>query len=79
MHTPFPRHIAVAVLVAVACTFAGNHIAARVAFDHGTGLLLAVLLRAGATLLLLGGLVWGSAKACACRPARPAGSCCWAC
>lgn len=54
----FPRHIAIAVLLAVACTFAGNHIAARVAFDHGTGLLLAVLLRAGATLLLLGGLVW---------------------
>ena len=58
MHTLFPRHIAIAVIMGVACTFAANHVAARVAFDHGTGLLLAVLLRAGATLLVLGGLVW---------------------
>ena len=37
----FPRHMAIGILLAVACTFAANHIAARVAFDHGTGLLLA--------------------------------------
>lgn len=58
MPAVFPRHIAIAVLIGVACTFAANHIAARVAFDHGTGLLLAVLLRAVATLMVLGGLVW---------------------
>lgn len=55
--TPFPRHIAVLILAAVACSFAGNHIAARIAFDHDTGLLLAMLCRAGVTLLVLIGLV----------------------
>ena len=35
----FPRHIAVLILVLLACAFAGNHIAARIAFDHDTGLL----------------------------------------
>ena len=28
----FPRHIAVLILVLLACAFAGNHIAARIAF-----------------------------------------------
>lgn len=55
--TLLPRHLALALLAAVACTFAANHVAARIAFDHGTGLLVAVLCRAGATLLLLGALV----------------------
>lgn len=53
----FPRHIAVLILVLLACAFAGNHIAARIAFDHDTGLLLAILCRAGVTLLVLIGLV----------------------
>ena len=53
----FPRHIAVLILVLLACAFAGNHIAARIAFDHDTGLLLAILCRAGVTLLVLAGLV----------------------
>ena len=53
----FPRHIAVLILVLLACAFAGNHIAARIAFDHDTGLLLAILCRAGVTLLVLTGLV----------------------
>jgi len=53
----FPRHLAVLILLSVACTFAGNHIAARIAFDHGTGLLLAILCRSGGTLLALTTLV----------------------
>ncbi len=54
---PFPRHIAVLVLATLACSFAANHIAARIAFDHDTGLLLAMLCRAGVTLLALAMLV----------------------
>ncbi|MBS7726321.1 DMT family transporter [Pseudomonas lalucatii] len=54
---PFPRHLAVALLAALACTFAGNHIAARIAFDHDAGVLLAILCRSGVALLLLGTLV----------------------
>jgi drug/metabolite transporter (DMT)-like permease len=53
----FPRHIAVLILALLACAFAGNHIAARIAFDHDTGLLLAILCRSGVTLLVLTGLV----------------------
>lgn len=57
MPTLFPRHVAIGVLMAVACAFAANHVAARFAFDHGTGLLLAILSRSGVTLLALLGLV----------------------
>ena len=61
----FPRHIAVLILVLLACAFAGNHIAARIAFDHDTGLLLAILCRAGVTLLVLAGLVlWQRERPC---------------
>ncbi len=55
--SPFPRHIAVLILAMLACSFAGNHIAARIAFDHDTGLLLAMLTRAGVTLVALAILV----------------------
>ncbi len=54
---PFPRHIAVLMLVLLACAFAGNHIAARFAFDDGTGLLLAILCRSGVAMTVLTGLV----------------------
>ena len=46
----FPRQIAVLILVVVACSFAGNHVAARLAFENGTGLLLAILCRSGVAL-----------------------------
>jgi uncharacterized membrane protein len=39
------------------CAFAGNHVAARVAFDDGAGVLLAILMRSGGTLLVLAILV----------------------
>lgn len=55
--TPLPRHFAVLILATLACSFAGNHIAARIAFDHDTGLLLAMLCRSGVTMLALIGLV----------------------
>ena len=55
--TPFPRHIAVLILLCMGCAFAGNHVAARVAFDDGAGVLLAILMRSGGTLLVLAAMV----------------------
>ncbi|CAM3957371.1 Membrane protein [Pseudomonas reidholzensis] len=55
--TLFPRKLAVALLALLACSFAGNHIAARIAFDDDTGVLLAILCRSGITLLALTALV----------------------
>lgn len=55
--TAFPRHLAVLILAVAAWFFAGNHVAARIAFDHDTGLLLAMLSRAGVTMLALAVLV----------------------
>ncbi len=52
-----PRKLAVALLALLACSFAGNHIAARIAFDNDTGVLLAILCRSGITLLVLTALV----------------------
>ncbi len=48
-----PRPIIISILIIAATLFAGNHIAARFAFDNGTGLLLAVLARGSAALLLM--------------------------
>lgn len=56
--TPFPSLLAVAILICTSSSFAANHIAARIAFDHDTGLLLAILCRSGLTFLVLAGLVW---------------------
>ncbi|MBE69304.1 MAG: EamA family transporter [Thalassospira sp.] len=54
----FPRHIAVAILAAVACFFAANHVAARLTFENGTGLLLAVLCRSAVALSILIAIVY---------------------
>ena len=75
----FPRHIAVLILALLACSFAGNHIAARIAFDHDTGLLLAILCRSGVTLLVLVSLVLLQRERLNLPPAPGAGNCCWAC
>ncbi|PCM45966.1 EamA family transporter [Marinobacter sp. ANT_B65] len=48
-----PRHVAVLVLVILACSFAGNHVAARIAFDHDAGLLVAILFRSGVAMVAL--------------------------
>jgi drug/metabolite transporter (DMT)-like permease len=55
----FPRLIAIGILLLLGVVFASNHIAARFAFDHGTGLVTAVLVRSGVTaLILLGVVLW---------------------
>jgi drug/metabolite transporter (DMT)-like permease len=51
--TPLPRWLGIAALLAIAVTFSLNHIAARVAFDHGANVVTAVVLRSGATALAL--------------------------
>ncbi|HYQ49341.1 MAG TPA: DMT family transporter [Pseudomonas sp.] len=53
----FPRRLAVALLMLLACSFAGNHIAARIAFDDDTGVLLAILCRSGITFVVLASLL----------------------
>lgn len=56
---PFPRVLAIGLLLVLGVVFASNHIAARFAFDHGTGLVTAVLVRSGVTALaLLGVVLW---------------------
>jgi len=55
----FPRPLAITLLGSVATLFATNHVAARVAFDEGTGLLLAILVRSSVAVVVLGGLVLG--------------------
>ena len=67
--TPFPRHTSVLILAALASSFAANHIAARIAFDHDTGLLLAVLCRAGVTMLALATLVFWRRESLQLSPA----------
>lgn len=48
-----PRWQIVAVLMLIATTFGSNHIAARFAFDHGTSVFTAVLVRSVGTALVL--------------------------
>jgi len=45
--------VGIAVLMLLAAVFAGNHIAARLAFDHGTSIPAAVAVRSGATAIAL--------------------------
>ncbi|MCE8032650.1 MAG: DMT family transporter [Halomonas sp.] len=68
-----PRHFAVLLLASVATLFAGNHVAARLAFDEGTGLLLAVLVRSAVALSVLAVLFLLQRK----RFAFPAGAGRW--
>jgi drug/metabolite transporter (DMT)-like permease len=51
--TPVPRWAGIAILLAIAATFGSNHIAARVAFDHGASVAAAVAFRATGTALAL--------------------------
>jgi drug/metabolite transporter (DMT)-like permease len=56
---PYPRLMAIGILLLLGVVFASNHIAARFAFDHGTGLVTAVLVRSGVTaLILLAVVLW---------------------
>jgi drug/metabolite transporter (DMT)-like permease len=50
---PIPRWLCIAILMVIATTFGGNHIAARIAFDHGVNVTTAVAARSiGATLFV---------------------------
>ncbi len=53
---PSPR--AFITLLLLACMFGGNHVAARVALDHGVDVATAVAVRSLATALVVGVLVW---------------------
>lgn len=70
-HALLPRQVSVLLIAMLACGFAANHIAARIAFDDGTGLLLAVLSRSGITGLALAAVVaWRRIPVTIDRPAR---------
>jgi len=70
---PFPRPLALLLMGGLATLFAANHVAARVAFDAGTGLLLAILVRAGVALAILACLMMVQRK----RVSLPAGTRPW--
>lgn len=49
----YPRWLGIAILLGIATIFALNHVAARVAFDHGTSVVTGVVFRSGGTALAL--------------------------
>ncbi|MFQ3231702.1 DMT family transporter [Reinekea sp.] len=53
----FPQWLAVTLLISVATMFAGNHVAARLAFDNGAGLIIALLARSGFAFVIMASLV----------------------
>jgi drug/metabolite transporter (DMT)-like permease len=57
MSSPHLTPQAFATLLLLACMFGGNHVAARIAFDHGADVVTAVAVRSGATALVVGLLV----------------------
>ena len=63
MSAPGPR--AFAALLGLACLFAGNHIAARVAMDHGVSVSTAAAARSLSTAIVVGALVWWARPALA--------------
>jgi drug/metabolite transporter (DMT)-like permease len=50
---PFPLWLGIAILMVIAVTFGSNHIAARVAFDHGVNVITAVVFRSSGTALVV--------------------------
>lgn len=50
---PMPRWLGVIVLLGIAATFGANHVAARLAFDHGVGVSTAVAVRSLGTALFV--------------------------
>lgn len=54
---PIPRWAGIALLVAIAVVFGSNHVAARVAFEHGTNVTTAVAFRSAGTALFVLGLL----------------------
>src|ERR1019366_7229464 len=60
VHAPMPRWLGVLLLLAIATTFGSNHIAARVAFDHGANVVTAVAARSTGTALILLALLFAN-------------------
>ena len=64
MTTPVPtqlfsRHVSILILLIIGTSFASGHIAARIAFDEGMGILTALVTRAGTSLCILIGIsIW---------------------
>jgi len=59
--TPSPRALSRAAfftLLLTACLFGANHVAARLAFNHGLDVATAVLVRSFVTAAVVGGIVW---------------------
>ena len=56
-HKPIPRWLSIAILLVIATVFGGNHIAARVAIDHGVNVTTAVAARAIGAALFVGVLL----------------------
>lgn len=69
------RPLAIAILVAGSFLFAANHVAARVAFDDGTGVLLAILTRGSIAFLMMLTLVFAQKH----RLSIPTGKRHWQC
>jgi drug/metabolite transporter (DMT)-like permease len=57
-------------LLVIACLFAGNHVAARIAFDHGVNVTTAVAVRSLGTALVVSLLVWNQRASAARWSAR---------
>lgn len=53
MQARIPQGVAILILLGIATTFGSNHVAARLAFDHGTSVPTAVGVRSGMTALAL--------------------------
>ena len=54
---PIPRWLSIAILLAIATVFGSNHIAARIAFDHGVNVTTAVAARSVGAALFVGVLL----------------------
>jgi drug/metabolite transporter (DMT)-like permease len=53
VHAPIPRWVGIALLLVIAAVFGSNHVAARIAFDHGTNVTTAVAVRSTGTALIV--------------------------
>ena len=61
---------AFATLLLIALMMGGNHVAARLAFDHGVDVATAVTFRSAVTALVVGALVWHQGVAVRFTPRR---------
>ena len=57
---PLPRWLSISILLAIATVFGSNHIAARIAFDHGVNITTAVAARSIGAALFVGALLFAS-------------------